>query len=104
MKTVYILIVLTGILLVSAVAQERCLDSSRLASLDAEWEKALLESDVEFLKSILPDNFIWIHGNAELIDSKTSLLKRASDPNIGAVGNPKSRVSEDVKVRVTGSV
>ena len=103
MKTISIVIVLTGLSLVSTIAQESCLDSNRLASVDSTWEKALLESNVEFLKSILTDDFIWVHNHAGLIDSKSSLLKRASDPYIGATGNPKSRISEDVKVRVTGS-
>lgn len=44
-----------------------------------------------------------VHDLASGIDSKESLLKRASDPNIGATGKPKSRISKDVKVIVIGS-
>lgn len=58
MKIVSVIIVL-GLSIASAGAQESCLDSNRLSRLDGEWEKALLKSNVEFLESILANDFIW---------------------------------------------
>ena len=103
MKIVNLVIIVIVLSLASAVAQESCLDSKRLSSLDTEWEKALLESNVEFLDSILAEDFIWVHNHAAGTDTKEILLKRASDQNVGAAWNPDSRKSKDVKVTVIGS-
>ena len=86
-----------------AIAQKNCLDAERLKTLDQAWEMALLKNDVEFLKSTLAENFIWVHSQASLTDSKESLLKRASNPGQGATGNTRSRTSSDVRVIVNGS-
>ncbi len=103
MKIVYLVILALRLSLASTLAQESCLDTDNLIKLDAQWEKALLESDVEFLAFILADDFIWIHNHASLTDTKESLLKRASDPKSGATGKPRSRISKDVEVTVLGS-
>ena len=97
MKIPVILLVLTHSLITFAYAQENCLDADNLVSLDEEWERALKESDVNFLETILAEDFIWIHNHASTVDTRDSLVKRASDPGVGATGNPKSRVSRDVK-------
>lgn len=103
MKIIKLAIILTAISIASTFAQENCLNSKQLLKIDLEWEQAILKSDVKFLEKILAEDFIWVHNHAVTIDSRTSLLKRASDPNIGATGNPKSRISKDVKVMITGS-
>ncbi len=103
MKEISIVIIVMGLSFVSAVAQESCLDPDRLASLDAGWEKALLESNVNRLGSLLAEDFVWIHNHTSGIDSKASLIKRASDPDVGATGNPRSRNSFDVNVIILDS-
>lgn len=103
MKMNCIVIVLITLSFASAQAQENCLNKNQLTQLDAEWEKALLNSDVNRLQSLLAEDFIWIHDHASSVDSKSSLIKRASDPSVGASGNPRSRTSIDVKVIVMGS-
>ena len=102
MKIILFIAIILRISLASAMAQESCIDTGNLLKLDAEWEKALLESNVEFLKSILADDFIWVHNHAGLTDTKESLLKSASKPRGGAA-NTKSRISKDVKVILFGS-
>mgnify|MGYP001820899173 CR=1 FL=1 len=85
-------------------AQEGCLEQHRLLSLDAQWEKALLESDVSFLESILAKDFIWVHNHASGIDTREALLQRAADRQSGgASGNPRSRKSNNVQAIVLGS-
>ena len=96
-------ILLLSILPTLAHAQAGCLDSANLVHLDAEWERSLLESDVPFIESVLAEDFIWIFDHAKSYDTKQSLLKRASDPSVGATGNPISRTSEDLKVIILGS-
>jgi len=103
MKMLSTIIVFTWFSFVSAIAQERCLDPIQLKSLDAKWEKALLESDVNQLELLLAEDFVWIHNHADATDTKKLLLKRASDPDIGATWNPDSRKSKDEKVTVIGS-
>ena len=95
--------VVFGLSLASSLAQNICLNTSNLLKLDTQWEKALLESDVEFLKGILADDFIWVHNHADMTDTKDALLKRASDPNAGASGKTRSRISKDVQVTILGS-
>ena len=103
MKIIKLVILLSTISLASAFAQENCLNSKRLAALDMEWEKSLLESNVEFLESTLAEDFIWVHNHASLTDTKEMLIKRANDPNIGAAWNPESRKSRDVQVILFGT-
>ena len=99
-----ILILITAISLTPIFAQDDCLDPVNLKSMDSQWEKALLESDVDFLESILADDFIWVHNHAGSVDSRESLLKRASDRSTGgATGNPRSRVSNNVNAIVLGA-
>ena len=86
-----------------AMAQKSCLEPVKLKDLDHSWEMALLNNNVEFLKSNVADNFIWVHSQASLIDSKETLLKRASNPSQGATGNTRSRTSSEVQVIVQGS-
>ena len=103
MKSIFFYILLSGLSVSSVMAQKSCLDPENLKNLDSQWEKALLDSDAEFLESLLADDFIWVHNHASMVDSKEALLKRASNPNVRATGDTKSRVSKDVKAIVLGS-
>ncbi len=102
MKIICTVFVLMGLSFVSVVAQESCLNPNRLTSLDASWEKALLESDANHLKSLLLEDFIWVHNHASLIDSKSELIKRVSDRK-GDATHTRSRTSKDVKVIIAGA-
>ncbi len=101
MKSIFFCILLSGLSVTSVIAQKSCIEPENLKNLDSQWEKALLDSNAEFLEAILADDFIWVHNHASMIDSREALLKRTSNPN--APGNTKSRVSKDVKVIVLGS-
>lgn len=103
MKKLCLLFILLGLSLTSIVAQVSCLDSEQLKSLDLKWEQALLQSDISVFESLLAEEFIWVHNHAGLIDSKAGLIERASDKNLGATGNPKSRISNDVQTVILGS-
>jgi len=80
-------------------AQDSCLDPAALIQLDAQWERALLESDGDFLATLLAEDFIWVHNHASAVDTKSLLLERLSDPT----GDTRSRVSSDVEARILGS-
>jgi len=86
-----------------ASAQQSCLDHDALIRLDAQWEQALLESNVDALATLMAEDFIWVHDHASMVDTKASVLERASDASVGASGFPRSRVSSDVEARVLGS-
>lgn len=49
----------------------------QLVELDKGWERALLNSEVEFLETLLAEEFIWVHNHASLIDGKAETLIRA---------------------------
>ncbi len=103
MRMCSLAVVLFGLIAESVSAQESCLDPAALVRLDGEWERALLESDADRLAMMLAVDFIWVHNHASGVDTKASLLKRASDPAVGATGATRSRVSSDVDARVLGS-
>ncbi len=103
MKTLSITIVLIGLSLVSVVAQESCLNPKQLKSLDASWEKALLESDLTHLNSLLAEDFIWVHNHASMTDTKAAVVKRASDQKVGDTRNTRSRTSNDLKIIISGA-
>jgi hypothetical protein len=86
-----------------ASAQESCLDPDALLRLDSEWERALLESDAERLRTLLAEDFIWVHNHASAIDTKASLLERASNPAVGTAGSARSRTQSNVEFRILGS-
>jgi hypothetical protein len=76
-------------------AQESCLTDTSILALDQQWEQAMMNSEVEFIDQLLADEFIWIHNHADFIDTRASLLERSADPNLGATGDVRSRISND---------
>lgn len=103
MKTYGLAAVLLSFAVWPASAQESCLDPEALLRLDAEWERALLESDAELLRTLLAEDFIWVHNHASAVDTRTSLLERASDPAVGTAGSARSRTQSNVEYRILGS-
>jgi hypothetical protein len=95
--TSFILCLLT----LSTVAQSQ--DHQKLLELDMGWEKALLESNVEFLENILAKDFVWVHNHASLIDGKEAVVARAKRIREGQVDNTKGRVSRDQTVVILGN-
>jgi hypothetical protein len=55
----------------------------QLVELDKGWERALLNSEVEFLENLLAEEFIWVHNHASLIDGKEEALNRAKKIRAG---------------------
>jgi hypothetical protein len=83
-------------------AQDSCLDPAALIQLDAKWERALLDSDADFLATFVAEDFLWIHNHASMVDTRESLLERVSATAAGT-GDTRSRISSDVVARVLGS-
>jgi hypothetical protein len=103
MKVCVVTAVLIGLSPWSAVAQETCLSPSAILDLDEGWERALLESDAEWLSTYLAEDFVWVHDHASNVDTKAPLVERASDPSYGTAGLARSRLQSDVESRVLGS-
>ena len=99
--TVFVFAALLSIL--STSAQENCLKPEQLKKLDASWEKALLNLNLEFFETILSEDFIWVHTNAIKTDSKKSLVEEVKNNINTSINNTKSRITKDVKVIVSGS-
>ena len=85
----------------STCAQKSCLQETALKTLDAQYEKALLESDAQFLENLLAKDFIWVHNHNSMTDTKEALVKRAKNTN--ATGNTRARTQSDVQVIILGA-
>lgn len=77
-------------------------DQQKLLELDLGWEKAQLESNVEFLENLLAKDFIWVHNHASLIDGKDAVISKAKRIQDGQADNTKGRVSRDQTVVILG--
>jgi len=89
------------LLTLTTVAQSQ--DHQKLLELDMGWEKALLESNVEFLENFLAKDFVWVHNHASLIDGKDAVVSRAKRIREGQVDNTKGRVSRNQTVVILGN-
>jgi len=78
-------------------------DHQKLLEIDLGWEKALLESDVEFLEKYLADDFIWVHNHASLIDGKEAVVSKAKRIQAGQANDTKVRTSRDQTVVILGN-
>lgn len=87
----------------AALSQTSCLNEKALTSLDANWEKAQLDANADFLEDLLAENFIWIHNHASLTDDKSAVVNRAKRQKESGANNTRSRNSQEVKVIVLGS-
>lgn len=88
-------------LIFPSVAQTQ--DHKKLIDLDLGWEKALLESDVDFLSNLLAVDFVWVHNHASLIDGKEAVVAKAKRIQAGQPNDTRGRVSRDQKVVVLGN-
>jgi ketosteroid isomerase-like protein len=74
----------------------------QLLELDKGWEKALLNSEVEFLENLLAEDFIWVHNHASLIDGKVEAISRAKRIRSGQQDDTRNRSPRDQKVVLLG--
>jgi len=102
MKIIRFFLLIAGLSCTMVYAQAQDNDIDQLRKLDAKWENALLVSDADFIASILSEDFVWVHNHASMTDTKEALVKRSKKAN-GATGNPRSRISKDVKVIMEGA-
>ena len=74
----------------------------QLVELDKGWERALLNSEVEFLDNLLAEEFIWVHNHATQIDGKEEALDRAKKIRAGQQDDTKNRSPRDHQVVLLG--
>lgn len=103
MKLISIVLVVVGLSIARTSAQEHHLNQENLKKLDASWEKAQLELDLDFVESLLAEDFIWVHNHAILIDTKATVVDRVKRHLSSNNQNTKSRISKDVKVIISGT-
>jgi ketosteroid isomerase-like protein len=73
-----------------------------LVQLDLGWEKAVLNSDVDFLENLLAEEFVWVHNHASLIDGKEQAIGRAKRIQAGQENDTRNRTSRDQQVVILG--
>ena len=74
----------------------------QLVELDKGWERALLNSEVEFLENLLAEEFIWVHNHASQIDGKAEALTRAKNIRAGQQDDTRNRSPRDHQVVILG--
>ena len=74
----------------------------QLVELDKGWERALLNSEVEFLENLLTEEFIWVHNHASQIDGKAEALNRAKNIRAGQQDDTRNRSPRDHQVVILG--
>ncbi|WP_432378039.1 nuclear transport factor 2 family protein [Duganella sp. P38] len=92
MKKILLSVLAALPLLVSAAP---CLPPEALVKLDTQYEEALRVGDVAFLRSLLADDYVWVHTLGTQIETRDILLARLARPVIY-----KSRATSDVHVHV----
>lgn len=103
MKKIYALVVVLLIATYSIMAQEMILTAEKLNKLDASWEKALLEVDLDFLEATVAKDFIWVHNHASRFDNKKSLLESRQKYVATHTRHSKSRIQKDIKTIISGA-
>lgn len=81
-------------------AQTSCRDARVVRALDAAWERALLESDIDTLDGLMAAEFRWVHNHASMTDSREQVLARA---NSAEGPTTTSRESSEVVATILGS-
>jgi ketosteroid isomerase-like protein len=75
----------------------------QLLELDKGWERALLNSEVEFLENVLAEDFLWVHNHASQIDGKEEALNRAKRIQAGQQqDDTRNRSPRDQQVILLG--
>jgi len=74
----------------------------QLVELDKGWEKALLNSEVEFLDKLLAEEFVWVHNHATQIDGKAEALNRAKNIRAGQQDDTRNRSPRDHQIVILG--
>ncbi|MGD8175603.1 nuclear transport factor 2 family protein [Marinimicrobium sp. ARAG 43.8] len=78
-----------------SLAADRCLEASPLKALDHRYEEALRVGEVDFLESVLAEDYVWVHNHAVASEDKRTLLARLGEGH----ETPLTRRSESVSYR-----
>jgi len=91
-----LLLSLSGALPVLASAAP-CLPAEALIKLDSQYEEGLRVGDVPFLRSLLADEYVWVHTLGTQVETRDILLARLAKPVVY-----KARSTSDVHVHHQG--
>lgn len=98
MKRISFTIALLFVTVLQISAQESCIIQENLKALDALWEKSLMETNLDYFKSNVSEDFVWIHNHAGRTDSKETLLEFVSKIRQEKPDHWKSRIQKDTRV------
>jgi ketosteroid isomerase-like protein len=74
-----------------------CLPTAALIEHDSRYEEALRVGDLAFLKTLLADDYVWVHTLGSEVETRASLLKRLEKFVVY-----KSRTTSDVHAHALG--
>lgn len=74
-----------------------CLPVPALIERDTQYEEALRVGDAAFLKTLLAEDYVWVHTLGSQIESRDSLLARLAKPVVY-----KARFTSDVHAHTQG--
>ncbi|SHM76137.1 protein of unknown function [Duganella sacchari] len=74
-----------------------CLAVPALIERDTQYEEALRVGDTAFLKTLLAEDYVWVHTLGSQIESRDSLLARLAKPVVY-----KARFTSDVHAHTQG--
>jgi ketosteroid isomerase-like protein len=74
-----------------------CLATADLVERDRQYEDALRAGNVQFLRSALADDYVWVHTLGTQVETRPVLLARMDKPT-----GFKSRTTTDVQARALG--
>lgn len=78
-------------------AAAQCLPVPALIERDTQYEEALRVGDAAFLKTLLAEDYVWVHTLGSQIESRDSLLARLAKPVVY-----KARFTSDVHAHTQG--
>jgi len=102
MKILSALSVLYLLFISQVFAVEKGSNQEILKALDASWEKAQLDLNLEHLQSLLAEDFIWVHNHAGTIDTKSDVLARIERYLRSEKRDTRARINKNVEVIVLG--
>lgn len=97
------LVLLFFLVLLTFTVQAQTLTKEQLIELDLSWEKALLESDADFLENLMADGFVGAYNHAGTVEGKDEIVSRAKKIQAGQVDSILCRTSRDHQVVILGN-
>lgn len=77
-----------------------CINEASILKIDAQYEKALIIQDIDFLSQHLHPEFVWVHNHADFINYGAESILQPMRERISAGRNSSSKKRQQSDVRV----